>query len=124
MHGVPSRYVGDLVVCITPSVFLSSFFLVLVHLEHPALGLLVVQGLAEGLGLGPQRGQRVDLLVDRVLQLAAVLCKGTDIMGHSDVYYKLPLQDVSGSHRLGRSRPRWSWRAGWRRPAPTAACRR
>ena len=47
-------------------------YLVFGHLQHPALGFLVVEGVAELLGLGPQRRPSLDLLVNHVLQLLTV----------------------------------------------------
>ena len=50
----------------------SSVFLLLVEVELSALGLFVVQRLAEPLGLGAKVGQGLDLLVHHVLQLLAI----------------------------------------------------
>ncbi len=46
--------------------------LVLVRLQHPALGLLVVEGVSKGLGLGSQSSQGAHLLVDHVFQLLTI----------------------------------------------------
>ena len=67
----------------------------------------------EGPGLVPERCQLLLLLRNHVLKLLGVRCGnkvevGWNMKGHVE------------AHRLGRSRPRWSWQGG-RRPAGSSA---
>ena len=66
----------------------------------------------EGPGLVPERCQLLLLLRNHVLKLLGVRCGNKVEVGRE--------MKEHIAHRLGRSRPRWSWQGG-RRPAGSSA---
>ena len=68
----------------------------------------------EGPGLVPERGQLLLLLRNHVFKLLGVRCRNK-----VEVFLDMK-KHIEPAHRLGRSRPRWSWQGG-RRPAGSSA---